>query len=363
VIEGAGKTLLPGLWDMHVHSSDQDGVFHLASGVTTARDMANDVDETLERARRFERGVLIGPRLLLAGFIDGPGPYTGPTKILAATESAGRAHVARYDSLGYRQIKLYSSLDTAIVGAIIDEAHRRGMRVSGHVPAFMTAEQCIRLGYDEIQHINFLFLNFWADSVRDTRTPVRFTAPAALAATLDLDSPRVGALIALMRERSVVLDPTLNAFESMFVARKGTLDPVYTAVAGRLPPTIRRNLLNGGLPVPEGMDQRYRASFQAMLGMVKRLYDAGVPIVPGTDAQLPGFAYHRELELLVAAGIPSAKVLQMATLGSARVMSRDRELGSIIPGKLADLVLVDGDPVRRISDVRRTMLVVKNGDV
>jgi imidazolonepropionase-like amidohydrolase len=134
-------------------------------------------------------------------------------------------------------------------------------------------------------------------------------------------------------------------------------------VAGRLPPTIRRNLLNGGLPVPEGMDQRYRASFQAMLGMVKRLYDAGVPIVPGTDAQLPGFAYHRELELLVAAGIPSAKVLQMATLGSARVMSRDRELGSIIPGKLADLVLVDGDPVRRISDVRRTMLVVKNGDV
>ncbi|MGH7517149.1 MAG: amidohydrolase family protein [Gemmatimonadales bacterium] len=359
-IDATGRTLLPGLWDMHVHASDEDGLMHVAAGITSVRDMANDVAESLQRVRRFDDGTLIGPRLLLVGFIDGPGPYAAPTRILAATEAEGRAFVAMYDSLGYRQIKLYSSLDTAIVPGIIDEARKRRMRVSGHIPAFMSAEQAVRLGYVEVQHVNFLLLNFWADSIRDTRTPLRFTAPAALAAELDLDSPRVRQFIALLKERGIVVDPTVNVFETMFTARKGNVDPALAAVADRLPATTRRGLLNGGLPVPDGMDARYRASFSTMLGLVRRLYEAGVTIVPGTDA-FAGFAYHRELELYVAAGIPSAQVLRMATLGAAQVAGRSAELGSVAPGKLADLVLVDGNPVERIADVRRAVLVVKNG--
>ena len=114
--------------------------------------------------------------------------------------------------------------------------------------------------------------------------------------------------------------------------------------------------------MPEGKDERYRASAKALLSMVKLLYDAGVPIVAGTDS-MAGFALHRELELYVEAGIPPAEVLRIATLGAARVMKRDAELGSITPGKLADLILVDGNPGQNISDIRRVSLVVKDGNI
>ncbi len=123
---------------------------------------------------------------------------------------------------------------------------------------------------------------------------------------------------------------------------------------------MRRGLLTGGLPVPDGKDRRYRDSFQAMLRFLKQLYDAGIPMVAGTDA-FPGFALHRELELYVAAGIPAPEALRIATLGAARVMKRDAEAGTLAPGKLADLIVVDGDPAKRISDIRRVSLVMKGG--
>jgi len=135
---------------------------------------------------------------------------------------------------------------------------------------------------------------------------------------------------------------------------------MYSAVADRFPTQIRRGFLYGGLDVPAGMDQRYRDSFQQMLKMTRALYDAGVPIVAGTDA-LAGFTLPRELELYEQAGIPSPKVLQLATLGAARVMKRDQELGSIEAGKLADVILVDGNPATQVGDVRKVSTVVKDG--
>jgi imidazolonepropionase-like amidohydrolase len=198
--------------------------------------------------------------------------------------------------------------------------------------------------------------------VGDTRTPVRFTAVAERGALLDLGSERVRAFVRLLKERGTALDPTVNAFEELFVARKGVVEPGFAAVADRLPPQVRRGFLAGGLPIPEGMDQRYRDSFAAMLRFLKVMYDAGIPIEAGTDA-FPGFAYPRELELYVQAGIPPSAVLQIATLNAARIMGRDSVLGSIAPGKLADLILVDGDPAERISDIRRVTLVVKDGMV
>jgi len=358
----AGKTVLPGLWDMHVHISDDDGLLQLAAGVTSVRDMANDMDELLARRRRFDEGTLLGPRVLMAGFLDGPGPFAGPTKVLVATDSEARAWVDRYASLGYVQIKIYSSIKPELVPGIVAAAHRHGLRVSGHIPQGMTAEQAVRAGFDEIQHVNFLFLNFWGDSVGDTRTPVRFTAVAERAALLDLHSERVRAFVRLLKERGTTLDPTLNAFEGLFMARKGTLDPSYAMIADRMPAQVRRGFLTGGLPVPEGMDQRYRDSFAAMLRLVKLMYDAGIPIEAGTDA-FAGFAYHRELELDAAAGIPAPVVLQIATLNAARIMGRDSVLGSVAPGRLADLIVVDGNPAERISDIRRVSLVVKDGTV
>lgn len=359
VVDAAGGTLLPGLFDMHVHLAPVDGILHLAAGVTTVRDLANDPDALLEARRRFERGTAIGPRVVMAGFLDGPGPFAGPTEALVDTEDEARDWIDRYAGLGYSQIKLYSSLDTALVPAIVEAAHERGLRVSGHIPVHMSAAEAVRLGFDEIQHANMLVLNFLPDTL-DTRTPVRFTAVAEGAADLDLASDSVRAFIELLRERQVVVDPTLGVWEHMFTARPGEMSPQFEAVGDRLPPQVARGLRTGGLPVPDGRDERYRASFRRLLDLTAALHDAGVTIVPGTDA-MAGFALHRELELYAEAGIPAAEVLRLATLGSARVAGVADSLGSIEPGKLADLVLVAGDPLSRMSDVRRTRLVVKGG--
>lgn len=362
IIDANGKALLPGLWDMHIHvSPGDDGLMHIAAGVTSARDMGNDTSVVLKLRRQFEDGTLIGPRLTLAGLIDSPGPYQVPIGLLASTPEEARAVVDRYADLGFEQIKVYSSMKPELVPGIIAEAHRRGLRVSGHVPAFMTAEQVVRLGFDEVQHVNFLELNF-IDSVKDTRGMSRFTAVGSDAAGLDLSSPRVRAFIQLLKDRKTVSDPTLGAFEDMYTGRAGTMAPDMAAVADRLPPQVRRGLFSGGLPVTAANDQRYRDSYAAMIRLVGELYKSGITIVAGTD-NWPGFGLHRELELEAAAGIPPAQVLRIATLGAARVMKHDDQRGTIAPGKLADVILVDGNPATNISDIRKVETVVKNGVV
>jgi imidazolonepropionase-like amidohydrolase len=359
-IDAKGRTLMPGLWDMHVHLGHGDGLMHLAGGVTSVRDLANDMDTLLAMEKRFDSGEELGPRVVRAGFIDGPGPFQGPTKILASTPEEIRGFIKDYASKGYVQIKLYSSLKPELVPVAAEEAHRLGLRLSGHIPAFMTAEQAVRAGYDEIQHVNMLFLNFWFDDVKDTRTPARFTALAERSADLDLASPKVKDFIALLRDRHTVVDLTDAAFETLLVDRPGQVSVELAAIAPRFPPQVRRGLMDGGLPVPEGKDARYKASFEKLLAMTKALEDAGVPIVAGTD-DMAGFFLAHELELYVRAGIPAARVLQIATRDAARVAGKEAVLGSIMPGKLADVILVDGDPAAKISDIRNVSLVIKDG--
>jgi len=361
VIDARGKTLLPGLWDMHAHVGDNDGLLNLAAGVTTVRDLGNDIDTLLARRTRIEQGTEIGTRIVLAGLIDGPGPYQGPTKVLVSTPQQARAAVDNYARLGYVQIKIYSSVKPELVPAIIDEAHKHGLRVSGHIPAEMTAAECVKLGYNEIQHVNFLMLNFMPD-VRNTNTPTRFTEVAKRGADLDLNSLEVQAFIKLLQDHHTALDPTLAIFEEMFETPPGQVPPGLQRVASRLPAQVRRGLVGSGLTPPPGMEQRYRQSFTKMVELIGRMYRAGIPIEDGTDS-MAGFTLERELELDVQAGIPPAKVLQDATLNAARIMKLDKELGSIATGKLADLTLIDGNPVANISDIRRTALVVKNGSV
>ena len=361
VIDGNGKTLIPGLWDMHAHVGGTDGLLNLAAGVTSVRDMANDIDDLKARRKRIEAGEEVGTRIVMAGFIDGRGPYQGPSKVLVATGKEATDWVDRYASLGYVQIKLYSSFNPAFVPAVAAEAHRRGLRLSGHIPAFMSASDAVRAGYDEIQHLNMLLLNFMPD-VLDTRTPARFLEPARRAADLDVKSPQVRDFIALLKDRHIALDLTLSVFESQMLDRAGAVDVALAKVAKRLPAQVQRGLYAGDLPVPEGMDERYRASWKKSLELVHELYAAGITIEAGTDA-MAGFALHRELELDAQAGIPPAQVLQLATYGAARILGMNRDLGLIRPGMLADLDLIDGDPTRDISDIRKTALTIKDGVV
>ncbi len=361
IIDGSGKVLIPGLWDMHAHVGPNDGLLNLAAGVTTVRDMGNDIDELGARRKRIEAGDEIGTRIIACGLIDSPGPYQGPTKILAANERQARAYVDQFASLGYPQIKIYSSVKPELVPAIIDEAHKHHMRVSGHIPAGMTATQAVEEGFNEIQHANFLMLNFMPD-VKNTETTARFTEVAKRGADVDLNGQPMRDFVALLKEKQVSLDVTLSVFEEMFTARNGTPSPTFAPVADRLPPQVVRSSLSVGLAVPDGMDQRFRDSYANMERMVKVFYDAGIPIESGTDS-VAGFTLEREFELHQHVGIPPARILQDATLGAARIMSKDSEFGSITPGKLADAVLIEGDPTENISAVRNTRLVIKDGVV
>jgi amidohydrolase family protein len=358
-IQAAGKTLLPGLWDMHVHLDGNDGLLHLAAGVTSVRDLANERRILDDIERRVAVGDAVGPRVVRAGFIDGRGPNQGPVQAFADNADEVSELVREYAANGYTQVKLYNSFDPALVPLAAAETHRRGLRLSGHVPANMDAETIVRAGYDEIQHMVSLFWGL-IGGVDYTNQRARLAAAADRAGSIDLRSSQAKALLQLLRERRTVVDPTLALFESWLTARPGHVDPAFAAVADRLPVQVRRRLFRGGLPVPSGHDAAYRRSFKALEGMLAALYRQGTPIVAGTDG-MPGFLLHRELELYVESGLPPAAVLSMATLGAARVAGRSHLVGVIAPGKLADLALVDGDPSRSISDVRKVRLVVKGG--
>ncbi len=359
VIDARGKTLLPGLWDMHTHNGPLDGRMHIAGGVTTVRDLANDIDDLQRLRQAWDSGTAIGPRVIMAGFMDGPGPFAGPTKVLVSTRDSALAWVDRYKALGYEQVKLYSSLDTALVRPIAERAHALGMRVSGHIPVHMTAARAVRQGYDEIQHINMLFLNFLGDTL-ETRNPTRFSAPGRYGADLDLGSDSVRAFLQLLKDHKTVIDLTLATFEGMYTVRAGTMDEGGLRIAHRMPVEVRRGFLAGGIAKDDAEQTRYRASWAKMLAFAKTLDDNGIQIVAGTDC-MAGFCLQRELELYSKAGIPNARVLQIATWGSATVMNRTDRLGAIRPGYLADLLLVDGDPVADINNIERVDLVMKNG--
>jgi len=362
VIDAAGRFLMPGLWDNHQHFGNNLGALDLINGVTSARDMANDTDEFLERVARFDAGTELGPRVFRAGIIDSPGPFAGPTKMLIESAADAVKDVNWYADHGYGQIKIYSSVSPEFVPVIADAAHARGLRVSGHVPAFMSARQFVEDGADEIQHLNFIVLNFMLDTVKDTRGMARFTAVAAHARDFGPERPEVQAFIEFLKHHHTVLDPTMNIFEAMFCGDPAAATPGLEDVLGRLPPQVRRGMLSGAPAPAAGEEAAYHEAFPAMLRLLKALYDAGVTIIPGTDS-LAGYTLLHELELYVRAGIPPAKVLRMATLTSAHVIGADRDRGILARGSLADMVLVDGDPTANIADLHKTVAVFKGGNV
>lgn len=360
-LDGGGKFLMPGLWDMHAHFFGQaDGVLDIAGGVTTIRDLANNPPVLAERIKAIEASQDIGPRIIKAGIIDGPGPFAGPTKALADNEADAQRIVDEYAASGHEQIKIYSSIKPELMPAIARMAHAKGLRVSGHVPAQMTARQFVENGADEIQHINMLMLNFLFDKVQDTRTPARFTAIGEYGAGIDLGSAQVRDFVALLKQRNIAIDPTVSTFEDMFLGRPGLPGPGFAAIMTRLPLTWQRGIRSGagGLPIKPGQEAAYRDGFQRMIDFVGLLHRSGVRIVAGTDGS-GGLQLPRELELYVAAGISPKDALRTATYDAATVAKRDKEYGRIAPGYVADLILVDGDPTLNIADIRKVRTVIR----
>jgi predicted amidohydrolase YtcJ len=361
VVDLAGKAVLPGLWDMHAHLEPGDGVLDLASGVTTVRDVGNHPDTVDDLKARFDAGTAIGPHILRAGIVEGRGENASASDVTATTEEEAKAAVEFYAKRGYEQMKIYNSIKPELVPLFTREAHARGMTVTGHIPWRMLAHEAVDAGYDGIEHINMLFLNFFADHTTETRTTKRFSLVGDHAADLDLASRPVQDFLAQLHKHHTVVDPTLVAFEGMFVTRPGQVTPGMEELVARLPIFAQRHFREGGLPM-EGKEELYARSWTKVLAMVRALHEAHVPVVVGTD-EVQGLTLHHELRLYARAGIKPADALHDDTLEAAHAMKLEKKTGSIAPGKAADLYVVDGDPLAHIEDVRKGVETVRSGVV
>jgi imidazolonepropionase-like amidohydrolase len=357
-IDAKNRVLLPGLFDMHVHVGFWDGGLHIGTGVTTVRDMGNDNATLLELKHQQEAGTLLMPGVVAAGFIEGDSPNASRSGFVIKDLAEAKKAVDWYHDNGFPQVKIYNSFPKEILADTTAYAHSKGIRVSGHVPAFLRAEDVVLAGYDEIQHINQVLLNFLVDQKTDTRTLERFYLPARGVADMDFDGAEVRKFIQLLADRKVVVDPTLATF-NFIRQRDGELSQEFAAVADHVPPDVRRGFYAAQMKIPDDATHaRYNKSYARMIDFVGRLYRAGVPIVAGTD-DLPGFTLQRELELYVEAGLSPSQVLQIATYNGARYSNLLHDRGIISPGRRSDLILVDGDPTRNISDIRKVALVIQ----
>ena len=359
LIDGSGKTMIPGLWDMHAHVSQTDFFNYLALGITSVRDMANDPDFIVETRQKTANGTLAGPDIHALGFIDKKSEFAAPTGRLAETLDDALDFVDDYARRGFVGIKLYSSLEPDWVAPIAKRAHQHGLSVQGHVPSYMLASEAIRDGYDEITHINMAMLNLLDANDIDTRTPLRFTVPGSKGGEIDVNGADMDALVALMQENGTAIDPTIGIFLDMFLNEPGTVTVSHRPSADQYPTGTRRNVLSAK-GRNQGDEENFARAADVARAMVKRLHDEGITVLAGTDNFPCGFALLYELRAYVESGISEADVLQLATIGAARHMNMDQSLGSISPGKRAHFVLLNGNPLNDIGQLLRTDTVVKD---
>ncbi len=362
VFQGEGQTLVPGLWDCHMHvGDDYTGPSELALGVTSVRDPGNIVALTKARRERRAQGRLLFPHVHASTMIDGKGPMSAQVAVTVTSRDEALAAVRQAKADGQEGIKFYGTFDPAWVEPAAAEAHRLGLHVHGHLPAGMRTQEAIAAGYDEITHIYFVAMQAMPDDVVAHSNGIqRFQGIGRYAKDMDLDAEPMKSLIATMAQRKTAVDPTLVVVESMFVPENGDLSPSYAPFVGTLPPAVERQFREGGYKPEEPTTRAdFRASFRKLEDLVGRLHQAGVPIVAGTDGS--GLELVRELELYVEAGFTPADALASATIVPARLVGVDKHTGSIAVGMDADLALVQGDPSHTIGDLRHVRTVMMDG--
>jgi len=344
IVHAEGKVVLPGLWDMHAHFEQAEwGPAYLAAGVTTVRDCGNEFAYINAVKRAIDQGIGVGPHILKAGIIDGPGPM-GLGIIRASNKYQAIQAVRRYKDSGFVQIKIYSSVQPPVVKAICDEAHRLGMTVTGHIPEGMNLEQGVDSGMDMVNHIQYVppILGLSSDK------------------TINWDDPKTAEGLDFIKEHGTVIDPTLGVFEMIFRSTKDTITEMEPAF-NTLPEPLQVLFRTMGMPPEQAA--RYKPRFRDMEKLVKVLHDRGVPIVAGTDMGFPGYSVDRELELYVESGLTPLEAIRTATVVPALVMKQASVSGSLMPGRSADLLIVNGDPLHHIRDIRKVQVVIKDGRV
>ncbi len=345
VIDAKGKTILPGLWDMHSHFEQAEwGPAYLAAGVTTVRDCGNEFGYINAIQKAIDDGSGIGPHILKAGIIDGKGQYALGI-VQADTKEEAIAAVDRYKDNGFAQIKIYSSVKPEIVKAICDEAHRVGLTVTGHIPMNMTLMQGVDSGMDMVNHVQYVF------SVVKRNPDL----------TIDLNDSMSIRALNFIKSHHVVIDPTLGVFEMAFRNLKDNITDIEPNFAS-LPEPMKPLFINTGAD-DSATVARGKIIMKDFKEITNALYQNGVTIVAGTDMGFPGYSVFRELELYVESGLTPIEAIQTATITPAKVMKLDATEGSVESGKNADIIIVDGDPLQNIRNIRKVETVIKDGNI
>jgi imidazolonepropionase-like amidohydrolase len=353
-IDARGKTIIPGLWDMHAHFEQVEwGPIYLAAGATTVRDCGNEFEFITAVRDAVANGRGLGPRLLAAGIVDGTGPLALGVARVDTPEEA-KMWTDKYHAAGFQQMKIYSSVKLEEVKDVAEEAHRLGMTVTGHVPEGLNAYQVIEAGQDQINHVPYI-ADVMIPPLPENASRLDRTKAVA---DIDLNSPEAHKAIAFLVQHGTVLDPTLSIFEFLTASTAKPPVSIEPGVA-KVAPELQAILAEAGPPSPYA-DLQEKA-FQKDVAIVGALHRAGVPIVAGTDQTVPGYSLYREIELYVQAGFTPMEAIQAATIVPARVMGLDKELGTVEAGKRADIIILDGNPLESIHNIRRVELVITNG--
>lgn len=369
-IDGRGKYAIPGLIDAHVHlvhildfahmTGDEVLPLYLAAGVTSIRSTGDEIIAATLVARFAQAHPQSSPRVFTCSpLLDADPPIhrdvgravTDVRQVPPLLDELQRWNVAT--------IKIYARTGRDVGQAIIDEGHRRGLFVTAHLGTY-PAQQAVDDGIDGLEHIWSVFnYSFPPDG---DRTP-------GYRGRIDLTNPVCESLVAELARKKIFVDPTLVVFRNMILLCD--VPDVQDHPHVKLAPQRLRDfwptyLRNTGCPQGGSLADR-RAEFAKFLQLTGKLYRAGVPILAGTDAPepqvTPGFSLHEELELLVESGLPPAAALQAATWNNAAALRQTANLGSIAPGKLADIVLLDADPLADIRHARRIAHIVRGGQL
>jgi imidazolonepropionase-like amidohydrolase len=373
VIDGSGKFLIPGLWDMHIHTFFGDWVpggrevtlaLFIANGVTGIRDMGSDLDPILAARQDVARGVLLGPRMVVSGpMLDGPKSQF-PSSISIATPEDGRRAVAMLAGRGVDFIKIQSYVPRDAYLAIADECRRRKIVFAGHVPDKIRASEASDARQKSFEHLIGLFEG------SSTAEEAFLEGPKGPARFLEThDAVKEASLIRRLARNTTWQCPTLYWERGQWLVDSvdGAKDPEakYAPSSWREKtwPTFAKGILKDLATDPLPVRKKF---VEHELSIVQKLHRARVPFLAGTDTPagvgvMPGFSLHKELERFVAAGFTPIEALQTATLNPARFLGKSDELGTVEIGKVADLVLLDANPLEDIHNTRRIAAVVSNG--
>lgn len=354
-IDVTGTTIVAGLWDMHAHLQQvEQAAAYLGAGVTSIRDEGNILSFITAVRDAIETGKGVGPRVIVDCLVDSDSKMAiGTLRVNAIADIKPVVELAVKS--GCAEIKVYSSLRPALVKPLAAEAHRRKLRVTGHVPRGMTITDALDAGFDGVNHITFVG-ELALPPQPEARQKLSRDEVEQRMLAIDFKSPPYQQLFKRMAQKKTVYDPTVALYE-LFLHPADELakrEPGFDKVPREL-----RGIF-GTAKDPKKLERNHQM-FEKLLDAVRHMHQAGVTIVAGTDIGVPGHTLHREMELYVEAGFTPLQALQAATIVPARVLGKDKELGTVTVGKRADLLVVDGDPLADIKALRKIRLVISRG--